>query len=113
MNTAHDNPLKALHEYGQSVWLDYMRRSFITSGELRQLIEEDGLCGVTSNPSIFEKAIVESTEYQDVLRAAESRKLKAEAVYETIAVRDIQDAADILRPVYDQTHRRDGYVSLE
>ncbi len=110
--TGHDS-LRELCEYGQSVWLDYMRRSFITSGELQHFIDEDGLCGITSNPSIFEKAIVESNEYQDILLAPGSRKLKAEALYEVIAVRDIQDAAAILRPVYDQTRGRDGYVSLE
>lgn len=113
MSTAGKNPLKVLHEYGQSVWLDYMRRSFITSGELQRLIQEDGLQGITSNPAIFEKAIAGSADYQDLLAAAESQRLDAGALYEKIAVRDIQDAADLLRPVYEQTKRRDGYVSLE
>src|SRR5208282_1128367 len=107
------NPLKGLAEFGQSVWLDYIRRSLITSGELKRLIAEDGLRGVTSNPSIFEKAIVGSTDYQDILDDPQSRGLDAKTLYERIAIRDIQDATDILRPVYDSTKRSDGYVSLE
>jgi transaldolase/glucose-6-phosphate isomerase len=108
------NPLKALNEYGQSVWLDYIRRSLITSGELLRLVEEDGLKGVTSNPAIFEKAITGSTDYTDALIALQQQEgLDAKAVYEQLATRDIQDAADVMRPVYEQTNRRDGYVSLE
>lgn len=107
------NPLRSLSDYGQSVWLDYIRRSLILSGELRRLIEEDGLRGVTSNPAIFAQAITGSTDYHDLLEAPEARTLDAKALYETIAVRDIQDAADLLRPVYLQSRRRDGYVSLE
>jgi len=113
METAAKNRLRALSEYGQSVWLDYIRRDLITTGELTRLIEEDGLGGMTSNPSIFEKAIVGSTDYQDILLAPEARQLDAKALYEKIAVRDIQDAADRLRPVYDRSGCRDGYVSLE
>ena len=107
------NPLRALQDYGQSVWLDYIRRNLITSGELQRLIDEDGLRGVTSNPSIFEKAIVGSTDYEQALTALAAQSLGAKALYEQLAVRDIQDAADLLRPVYEQTKRRDGYVSLE
>ncbi len=108
------NPLKSLIDFGQSVWLDYIRRSLISTGELERLIEEDGLRGVTSNPAIFEKAITGSTDYSATLKSFENNKgLRAEEVYEQIAVRDIQDAADVLRPVYDKTQRRDGYVSLE
>jgi transaldolase/glucose-6-phosphate isomerase len=108
------NPLLALTELGQSVWLDYIRRSLLTSGELRRLIEEDGLRGMTSNPAIFEKAITGSTDYTDFLKSLESRtELDAKARYELLAIRDIQDAADIFRPVYEKTKRRDGYVSLE
>jgi transaldolase / glucose-6-phosphate isomerase len=108
------NPLKALERYGQSVWLDYIRRGLITSGELKRLIEEDGLKGVTSNPAIFEKAITGSTDYAEALAVLQQRKeLGPMALYEHIFVRDIQDAADILRPVYEKTNRRDGYVSLE
>src|SRR6185503_15548440 len=107
------NPLKELQEYGQSVWLDYIRRSLITSGELQRLIDEDGLRGMTSNPSIFEKAIGGSTDYRDLLDDPASRNLDAKALYEKIAVRDIQDAAGLPRPVYDASNGRDGYVSLE
>jgi transaldolase / glucose-6-phosphate isomerase len=108
------NPLKDLQRYGQSVWLDYIRRNLLTSGELKRLIDEDGLRGMTSNPAIFEKAIAGSTDYTDLLNSlAEKRDLDAKARYEILAIRDIQDAADSLRPVYDGTKRRDGYVSLE
>src|SRR6266436_4959383 len=107
------NPLKGLLNFGQSVWLDYIRRSLITSGELRRLVVEDGLRGVTSNPAIFEKAIVGSTDYESVIDSEESAALDAKGLYEKIAVKDVQDAADILRPVYDESKQRDGYVSLE
>src|SRR5208337_2883920 len=108
------NPLKALNHYGQSVWLDYIRRNLITSGELKRLIEEDGLRGVTSNPSIFEKAIAGSTDYTAQLKTLERHKdADPMALYEQLAIKDIRGAADLLRPVYDQTKRRDGYVSLE
>jgi transaldolase / glucose-6-phosphate isomerase len=107
------NPLKALSSYGQSVWLDYIRRSLITSGELQRHIDEDGLAGVTSNPAIFEKAIAGSNDYADKLAKLNSSKLDAKGIYEEIAIGDIQDAADILKEVYTATKRRDGYVSLE
>jgi transaldolase/glucose-6-phosphate isomerase len=109
-----ENPLKVLNAFGQSVWLDYIRRSLITTGELARLIAQDGLRGVTSNPSIFEKAITGSTDYTQTLEELRKRKdLDAKGIFELLAIRDIQDAADVLRPVYDQTKRRDGYVSLE
>src|ERR1700716_4297922 len=108
------NPLKDLFKFGQSVWLDYIRRNLITSGELKRLIEEDGLRGMTSNPAIFEKAIAGSTDYADLLQSLQSRTdLDAQTRYEMLALRDIQDAADLLRPVYESSNRRDGYVSLE
>jgi transaldolase/glucose-6-phosphate isomerase len=107
------NPLRALGQYGQSVWLDYIRRSLITSGELQRLIQDDGLRGMTSNPAIFEKAIAGSSDYKDVLEDPASRNLDAKALYEQIAVRDIQDAADALAPVYNASQARDGFVSLE
>jgi transaldolase / glucose-6-phosphate isomerase len=108
------NPLKDLLQFGQSVWLDYIRRNLITSGELKRLMDEDGLRGMTSNPSIFEKAISASTDYADLLKSLKSRTdLDAKGRFEILAVRDIQDATDILRPVYDSSKRRDGYVSLE
>src|SRR5947209_2831750 len=108
------NPLKDLLTFGQSVWLDYIRRDLLTSGELKRLIEEDGLRGMTSNPAIFEKAITGSTLYADLLNSLRARTdLDAKGRYELLAIRDIQDAADFLRPVTQSSKRRDGYVSLE
>jgi len=108
------NPLKQLQALGQSIWLDYIRRDLLTSGELKRLIEEDGLLGMTSNPAIFEKAIAGSTLYQEFLDSLANRtELDAKGRYELLALRDIQGAADFLRPVYQSTKRRDGYVSLE
>jgi transaldolase/glucose-6-phosphate isomerase len=109
-----ENPLKSLLRFGQSVWLDYIRRDLISTGELARLISEDGLRGMTSNPAIFEKAITGSSDYTEMLEKLAKRKdLDATGIYEHIAIRDIQDAADALRSVYDQSKRRDGYVSLE
>jgi transaldolase/glucose-6-phosphate isomerase len=110
---APQNPLLLLQKFGQSVWLDFIRRNLLTSGELKRLIEQDGLRGMTSNPSIFEKAITGSTDYADILAQLHAQNLSAAEIFERIAVRDIQDAADVLRPVYQATNRRDGYVSLE
>jgi transaldolase / glucose-6-phosphate isomerase len=111
---ATKNPLQELLNYGQSMWLDYIRRDLFTSGKLKQMIANDGLRGMTSNPAIFEKAIADSSLYDDQLKALAARKdLDAKAIFEQIAIRDIQDAADTLRPVYDESHFRDGYVSLE
>ena len=113
-STKATNPLKALLSYGQSMWLDYIRRDLITSGSLKKMIDEDGLRGMTSNPAIFEKAIADSSLYDDILKSLASRDdLDTTARYEQIAIRDIQDAADVLRPVYDSSKFRDGYVSLE
>ena len=111
---ATKNPLKELLNYGQSMWLDYIRRDLFTSGKLKQMIDEDGLRGMTSNPAIFEKAIADSSLYDDFLKTLASRSdLDTTARYEQIAIRDIQDAADVLRPVYEESKFRDGYVSLE
>jgi transaldolase/glucose-6-phosphate isomerase len=108
------NPLRSLQEYGQAVWLDFVARRFLTDGGLQKLIEEDGLRGVTSNPAIFEKAIGHSEDYDDSLKAAEAHAdFEVKALYERLAVEDIQQAADILRPVYQATTCRDGFVSLE
>lgn len=113
-SAAATNPLKELLAHGQSMWLDYIRRDLITSGKLKQLIDDDGLRGMTSNPAIFEKAIAESSLYDDILSSLAARSdLDTTARFEQIAIRDIQDAADVLRPVYDRTNFRDGYVSLE
>jgi len=110
---AGTNPLKALLEFGQSPWMDYIRRDLLTSGKLKKMIDEDGLMGMTSNPTIFEKAITGSKDYSDILESPEAKKLDAKGVYEKIAIRDVQDATDIFKSVYQQTKRRDGYVSLE
>ena len=108
------NKLKQLDACGQSPWLDYLKRSLIEKGELRTLIERDGLKGVTSNPSIFEKAIGETDEYADALKQFQAQADHGiSAIYEHLAIADIRAAADVLRPVYDQTHGRDGYISLE
>jgi transaldolase/glucose-6-phosphate isomerase len=108
------HPLQALLTYGQSMWLDYIRRDLITSGSLKKMIADDGLRGMTSNPSIFEKAIADSSLYDDMLQSLAARPdLDTTARYEQIAIRDIQGAADLLRPVYDSSNFRDGYVSLE
>ena len=97
------NPLKGLLDFGQSPWMDYVRRDLLIGGELQKLIDNDGLRGMTSNPSIFAKAISTSKDYSDILESPDSKKLNATQVYEKIAVRDIQDATDIFKPVYDQT----------
>jgi transaldolase len=107
------NPLKGLLAYGQSPWMDYIRRDLLTDGGLKKFIAEDGLRGQTSNPTIFEKAINGSTLYSDILNSPEAKSLNAKQLYEKIAIRDVQDACDIFRPVYDESKHRDGYVSLE
>ena len=108
------NPLKQLEACGQSPWLDYLKRSLIEKGELRTLIERDGLKGITSNPSIFEKAIGESDEYKDALKQFQAQADHGISdIYEHLAIADIRAAADVLRPVYDKTQSRDGYISLE
>lgn len=107
------NPLKALLDFGQSPWMDYIRRDLLTGGELQKMINNDGLRGMTSNPSIFAKAISGSKDYSDILDSPDAKQLNATQLYERIAVRDVQDAADIFRAVYDESKHRDGYVSLE
>jgi transaldolase len=108
-----DNPLRKLGTLGQSIWLDYIRRDLIVSGELRRLIEEDGLRGMTSNPSIFEKAIAGSHDYDEDIRVMVLEGKGVKAIYESLSQRDVQSAADEFRPLYDKTEGRDGYVSLE
>src|SRR5438445_1864032 len=107
------NPLKGLLAYGQSPWMDYIRRDLLTSGGLKKYIDSDGLRGMTSNPAIFEKAITGSNLYNDVLTSPDAKNLDANGVFEKIAIRDVQDACDIFKPVYAESKRRDGYVSLE
>jgi transaldolase/glucose-6-phosphate isomerase len=108
------NPLRTLQEYGQSVWLDFVSRELLRTGELSRLIAEDGLRGVTSNPSIFEKAIGHGDDYDELIaQAQKDGDLDPGALFEELAVRDIQEGADALRPVYHQTQGRDGFISLE
>jgi len=107
------NPLKGLLAYGQSPWMDYIRRDLLTGGGLKKMIAEDGLRGMTSNPTIFEKSITGSTLYNDILDSPEAKTLNAKQLFEKIAIRDVQDACDIFKPVYDESKHRDGYVSLE
>src|ERR1700744_2161051 len=108
------NRLHKLEEAGQAVWLDFVDRKFMTEGGLKKLVEEDGLTGVTSNPSIFEKAIGHSDAYDDQLHAdLDKADVSVEAAYEALAIKDIEDACDTLRPVYDRLDGKDGYVSIE
>jgi transaldolase len=107
------NPLQRLGALGQSIWLDFIRRDLISSGGLRRLIEEDGLRGMTSNPSIFEKAIAESHDYDADIRAMALAGSDPQAIYETLSQQDVRSAADEFRAVYDATAGKDGFVSLE
>jgi transaldolase/glucose-6-phosphate isomerase len=108
------NPLGELQKYGQSVWLDFVSRELLKSGGLAKLIAEDGLRGVTSNPSIFEKAIGHGDDYDTQIAALEaSGDLDPSALFERLEVTDIQNGADTLRPVYQQTQGRDGFISIE
>jgi transaldolase/glucose-6-phosphate isomerase len=108
------NPVKALEAHGQAVWLDFLARGFVAKGDLKKLIDTDGVKGVTSNPSIFEKAIGSSDEYDGAIREALKKGDRPVAeLFEHLAIEDIQHAADVLRPVYDQLKGDDGFVSLE
>lgn len=109
----HKNPLKDLHRFGVSVWYDYVSRSLISTGALQRLIEDDGVRGVTSNPTIFEKAIGGSSDYDDAIRRYAKPGQSASELFEKLAVEDIQMACDVFRPLYDESHSEDGYVSLE
>lgn len=112
MNTS-SNRLKAVHALGQSIWLDDIRRGWLQDGTFARLISEDGLAGVTSNPAIFAKAISEGAEYESTIKRLAADGLKAGAVYERLALADVQTAADLFRPTFDRTHGTDGFVSLE
>jgi transaldolase len=109
------NPLRRLQDFGQSIWYDNIERKMLNSGELARLIAEDGLRGVTSNPTIFEKAIAHSNDYDDSLARLTyaAGDQDSRSLFFNLAIEDIQGAADLLKPVYDATHGRDGYVSLE
>ena len=108
------NPLKALQDHGQAVWLDFLSRGFIAEGGLKKLVDEDGLRGVTSNPSIFEHAIGQSDEYDDAIaRMLQAHDRSAGEIFEQLAVEDIRKATDVLRPAFDATQGADGFVSIE
>ena len=107
------NPLKGLLAYGQSPWLDFIRRNILLNGDLKKMIDNDGLRGMTSNPAIFEKAITAGDDYNDIIHAPDAKSSTAMALYEKIAIRDVQGATDIFKTVYTESKRRDGYVSLE
>jgi transaldolase len=105
------NPLMVIKSLGQSIWLDYIQRTLLTSGEFQCLIDEDGVCGVTSNPSILEKAIVEHHDYDAAIQKMQGAD--ANALYEHLAIEDLQQAADLLHPLYEKTQGHDGFVSFE
>src|ERR687893_84814 len=107
------NPLTEIMKLGQSIWYDNIRRAELTGGHLQKRINEDDLRGVTSNPTIFEKAITGSTDYDEQLRELVQAGKSVGEIYEDLVVQDIGDAADILRPVYERTDALDGYISLE
>jgi transaldolase len=111
--TSVNRNLRALAEAGTSPWLDLLRRSLVQDGELARFVAEDSLRGVTANPSIFEKAILESDDYDEELAALAHESLEAQAIYERLAIKDVQMACDVLRGVWDAEHRTDGFVSLE
>jgi transaldolase len=107
------NPLRKLEDFGQSVWLDYIRRQMITSGDLQKLIEVDGLKGMTSNPAIFEKAISGNRDYDEAIRALVMHHQSVEEIYQALTVEDVQLAADVFLPLYEKLDGKDGFVSLE
>ena len=107
------NPLLKIQEFGQSIWQDYIQRNIILSGELKQLIDEDGIRGVTSNPSIFDTAIAGSRDYDDDIRAMALEGKSIEEIYRFLTVRDVRQAADLFRPLYDGSEGKHGFVSLE
>src|SRR5438094_5213835 len=107
------SPLRRLSELGQSVWIDYLSRDLLASGELARLVREDAVVGVTSNPTIFEKAIAHGDAYDEQLRELLPRELDAKEIFLELACADVAAACDLLRPVWEQTGGRDGYVSIE
>ncbi|MFB9844550.1 transaldolase [Mucilaginibacter ginsenosidivorans] len=107
------NRVKQIHSFGQSIWLDFIARSIINSGELKQLIDVDGIRGVTSNPAIFEKAITSSSDYDDDIRELSEKSEDNEEIFFGLAISDIQKATDLFKGVYEESNGEDGYVSLE
>ena len=109
----YNNSLQEVHKFDQSIWLDFIRRGILVSGEMQKLISDDGIRGMTSNPSIFEKAIVDSKDYQEAIESLAHKGLKPEEAYERLIIADIQHAADLFRPLYDESNGGDGFVSIE
>ncbi|MGH7848205.1 MAG: transaldolase [Candidatus Binatia bacterium] len=107
------SPLRKLQTFGQSIWLDFIRRGMLASGELDQLIKEDGLSGITSNPTIFEKAIAGSHDYDEAIRSLVLERKTVDHIYRVLAVEDVRRAADLFHPIYERQEGRDGFVSLE
>jgi transaldolase len=107
------NPLITLQSYGQSIWMDFIKRGMISSGELQRIIQDDGISGVTSNPSIFDKAIADSHDYDDTISSLTHAGRTVDEIYQALTVEDIQKTADLLRPVYDHLDGKDGFASLE
>jgi transaldolase len=107
------NKIQSIHDFGQSIWLDFFDRKIMNSGELKKLINDDGVSGVTSNPSIFESAITSSSDYDEDIEVLSKKKISSEEIFFAFAVKDIQRAADIFKPTYEKTSGQDGFVSLE
>jgi transaldolase len=107
------NKIKSIHDFGQSIWLDFFDRKIMNSGELKKLINDDGVSGVTSNPSIFESAITSSSDYDEDIEVLSKKKISSEEIFFAFAVKDIQRAADIFKPTYEKKSGQDGFVSLE
>src|SRR4051812_37097080 len=112
VSTQVNERLARLTEAGVSIWLDQIRRTLITGGELQRLVDESSLRGMTSNPAIFEKAIIGSDDYDDELRELSEKGFDAEGIFEEIAIKDVQLAADVLRPVWEDAGGGDGFISL-
>jgi len=109
----NENPLKVLETFGQSIWVDFISRGALTSGQLQRWIDEDGVSGVSSNPSIFENAITGTHDYDAAIRGFASQGKTAEEIYDSLTISDIQQAADLFLPVYERTLGADGFVSIE
>ena len=109
----NENPLLSIQKFGQSIWLDFIERKMIISGQLKKLIDEDGIRGVTSNPSIFKEAIAKGEEYENDIRSLARKNKSKEEIYQTLTVDDIQQTADLFRPLYDSSGGGQGFVSLE
>jgi transaldolase len=107
------NPLRELNKFGQSVWFDYIRRLDLKSGHIKHMIDEDGITGITSNPTIFEKAIVAADDYDETIRRLVEAGKDSPEIFEELEVEDIQSAADLFRPLYDSSDGRNGFVSIE